>query len=1274
MRMIHSGVLNAWAESKCAESRLPLLVTKLIAAVVKPDKTRIPSGDAVWLSGVDGYVECSEGHRFVPSGCSVWEMSTSKDTKSKADADFRKRSDSSEWNHFGIDRSQLTFVFVTPRTWQGREKWVQERKSEKIWKDVRALDGVDLTDWLECAPALNLQFAAELGLVPPHGLQTPENAWQNWAALSNPPTSEELVVAGREKQEAELIRRLLDQPDGFAVQAVSPSEAFGFILAALRRVEPEELRQALMSRTLIADGARCIENLGNIENQIVVLRHGRDRISGRLLDRGCHIIVPEGNEIRSSRNVIVLDRPPRGQFISALKRMNMSDSDAEKAARESGLNVTVFQRQRHCINLSIPEWAKPPIVSALLPAVLAGQWDSSNQKDREILCLLAGLDDYTRVEDQLNEFLIIDEPPLQKVGNVWALSAPTDAFQLTAQRLTKNHLDRFENAFQTVLGTIDGRVNIPPDEWLSYGVTGEKGYSKWLRHGLAETLLLIAERGLDAGMVCVQFTQVYVEKVVKGLPGLLDDWRVLASIRDSYPMLIEAAPRPFLDNLHNLIENRPDDVRLLFSDQQHMIGAEGMHTGLLWGLELLAWSPEYLTEVALILARLASIDPGGVLHNRPINSFREIFLWWNPGTNANTKQCLQALDLILERDPDMGWDLLEQLLPTFSNSTSSQTAKPRWKDFGDLADDMKTYGGQIEYMLAIVDRALDHAGTDSNRWQKILESQRSLAPVQQQRTLELLEQIAQVESSAEDDSALWDVVRQFVYKHRTYHYTDWALREPLITQLGGIADKLAPNDVVRRHRWLFDEWLPNIPNSKSDRHDTEYHLEEVKRLRNEAVDTILQTEGVKGLVGLGTTCAYPQFVASASTKRLSSAEEAFGFVQEAILAGRRGITLAGYISRDAMIRFGEQWRNIIMTEALEATWPPSVAATLFLYWPDGLNTWQDIVSLGDEVAVEYWKRKPIGTVKGSQEERIYAIERIIEAKRAKEMFPCVAYQAEGLPTQTFVDIFDATLNELKEIRTEEEARKVTLDSHDISEYLKQLRARADMPREALAVCEYKVLPLLGSMYSKELTIHEFMAEDPSFFVSVICDVYRPSNRDENDRRILTSEEKQLSEAKARAGFRLLYGMQVIPGRDEHGDINETELLEWVNEARRLASEKDRAIVSDQIIGSILAHVKEDPEDKAWPHLAVRRVIDELAASEIEQGIYMGRFNMRGVYSKALYEGGNQERELEQQYRRWAEASRSRWPRTAALMDRIAEGWHREAVREDEEAEQERLEF
>ena len=78
------------------------------------------------------------------------------------------------------------------------------------------------------------------------------------------------------------------------------------------------------------------------------------------------------------------------------------------------------------------------------------------------------------------------------------------------------------------------------------------------------------------------------------------------------------------------------------------------------------------------------------------------------------------------------------------------------------------------------------------------------------------------------------------------------------------------------------------------------------------------------------------------------------------------------------------------------------------------------------------------------------------------------------------------------------------------------------------------------------------------------------------------------------------------------------------------------------------------------------LIEELAADQIEVGIMISRFNQRGSFRKELFDGGNQERGLAQQYRDWAAAARN-WPRTKALLERIAEDWDRQAKRADTEA-------
>ena len=92
-----------------------------------------------------------------------------------------------------------------------------------------------------------------------------------------------------------------------------------------------------------------------------------------------------------------------------------------------------------------------------------------------------------------------------------------------------------------------------------------------------------------------------------------------------------------------------------------------------------------------------------------------------------------------------------------------------------------------------------------------------------------------------------------------------------------------------------------------------------------------------------------------------------------------------------------------------------------------------------------------------------------------------------------------------------------------------------MPRKELAVREYKALPLLGWMYSEGLTIQELMAEDPLFFVSVICDVYLRANRDEDEESVHADCTTELEKARAEAGFRLLRGCMCSWTEREWGD-------------------------------------------------------------------------------------------------------------------------------------------
>lgn len=85
--------------------------------------------------------------------------------------------------------------------------------------------------------------------------------------------------------------------------------------------------------------------------------------------------------------------------------------------------------------------------------------------------------------------------------------------------------------------------------------------------------------------------------------------------------------------------------------------------------------------------KLAQVDPGGSLQNRPIKSLRHIFLAWRPATNASLRQRVAVLDQILRENPSVGWKLIVLLLPKRPDF-GSDGMKPRFREAG--ASDRQT--------------------------------------------------------------------------------------------------------------------------------------------------------------------------------------------------------------------------------------------------------------------------------------------------------------------------------------------------------------------------------------------------------------------------------------------------------------------------------------------------------------------------------------------------------------------------------------------------------
>jgi hypothetical protein len=244
----------------------------------------------------------------------------------------------------------------------------------------------------------------------------------------------------------------------------------------------------------------------------------------------------------------------------------------------------------------------------------------------------------------------------------------------------------------------------------------------------------------------------------------------------------------------------------------------------------------------------------------------------------------------------------------------------------------------------------------------------------------------------------------------------------------------------------------------------------------------------------------------------------------------------------------------------------------------------------------------------------------------------------------------------------------TMDAHHIREalsFLQQKESQADENR--VAKLEYAFLPLLDSHFLLPKTLQRQLARDPQFFVDCLKLLFRARNSDGEleDNPGDESESLEVKRERAQRIWQLFHDWQMIPGTDDEGVVVGPALKAWLDEARTKAREAGRLEVADVKIGEVFAKSPAD-SDKGVPLIAVREAVEEIKSEVIERGFSIGLRNLRGVWSKDLYEGGKQERELAEKFERYAKIC-SRWPRTTKALRSVANDYRSEAKEEDERA-------
>ena len=574
--------IEEWAGTTRAREDLAALLRRLVHTTGnKPTRIDFPAFDNAQRPGWDGEVEMAEPTPWIPEGRSGWEFGCDRRPGSKASGDYTTRVNVVPPG----ERRDTTFVFVTPRNWQGKGRWVAEKAALREWRDVRAYDASDLEQWLEQSAETQVWFAERLG-DQVSGFRSPDKCWSDWADVCEPPLPSTLFSP--DKGSSADLERWLNAPPTrpFIISADSPDEALAFACHLAQEAKSDADEPGTSALVFDTPDAMGRFRASNTVPRIAIIHDAQvEREIGDLY-RQCHcIIVRPANDVESKPD-IRLGLPSWKDFSDSLEAMGEPDDRIDRLARESGRSPAVLRRRLSKVPaIRVPTWAgDAQTARKLLPAALIGAWRNTSPSDREVVRHLAQLNDDSDVENGVMELLDLPGSPLWATGEYRGVVSRIDALFGITKFVTRPDLDIFFSVAERVLSEPDPALDLPEDErWAAVARNKVRDHSAALREGIRHTLVLLAihgdtlvrnRLGDDLG--------VWVSSLIHRLLTPLTFDKLLSHLCD-LPDYAEAAPDTFLKIIEaDLQKPQSAVIALLESVESSPFGGGQPRTGLLW--------------------------------------------------------------------------------------------------------------------------------------------------------------------------------------------------------------------------------------------------------------------------------------------------------------------------------------------------------------------------------------------------------------------------------------------------------------------------------------------------------------------------------------------------------------------------------------------------------------------------------------------------------------------------------------------------------------------
>lgn len=1212
----------------------------VLASTEGTTKIDFPSEEEVARSGFDGVLRVKEGNSWVPKGASYWELGTgsSAPPQRKANSDYQ----ASLKKATAIERRQGTFIFVTTQPWneRGREAWAKKKKASNQWRDVRVLDCSSLAEWLDTYPpaAWRAAWLIRNGKCPPD-TRDAAGHWDNLRDLANPALTPECFLCGRDRELSRLGEFLNGPPQLHAIHGESPEEVVDFIAAAL--ATSALAFQCAQARCLVIESKESWRIVVASADRGVIMPRGFDPEPELLREatrRKLHVILPAD----MAENGNGLRRLPIQELEQALEAAGYEASRAKQVARQSGGSSSVLKRLLiPSEQVRRPPWAEPSVAAELAGFLLVGACQDANPLDRNVVSAISGIPepDLDRI---VQRWASGPDRLFRKTEFGWRLASVTDAWHWLSRYLTKRCGEAFVKEAIIVLGWEDSRFDVQASRRMPAIHNDPKRYSPELRRGLVEALTLSEvskdkSNGLPNAGVQPAIWRLFGELFPKSTST--KHW---ATLNHLLPLLAEGMPTEFLEAVERDLERSPSPFCGLFERDTLFIDIP--HVGLIWALEILAWSPQYLLRAALCLARLARLDAGGSTNPRPRDALAKLFFPRLPQTNTTSEFRLKVLDSLVAHEPDIGWNLLLDLLPGMGG-ICIHNSQPRWRSWAAGWSDSLSEKEVQQQTQAILDRVISLAKAKPVRLVRALEEVAKMPGVSRRR-IEILEAVRDTDPGSlteSDREALWNGLREVVQAHRRHPHAWWSLPSAFVDGLDSSLKGLEPSDPVKRLRWLFQSWpdLPGITTKCS----TQERQRIIYQARLDAMREVMVNCEIEGVLALIRSSHDSWLTGLTAGEANLLRGDQNGVLFERLANPDQSVSdfACGYL-RGQFNQHGWDWIRTLPTR----DWSSASLALLALALPFEARVWDWLASKSPESLDIYWQRAngyhrqlPMADC----ERAVKAWIRVERAVRATGFLSMMV--TDGLrPAPALVFESLEALGH-HEIKSGQDAGAAAVLGHEVAELLDYLHAGGGSEHLRLVQLEWTFFPFLASAHREPKAFFSDLETNPSRFVELVCLMYRPEG-------VTGETSTDQAQVVANQAEKVLEMWRKLPGETADRSLDGAVLQNWCAEVRRQLIQCQRKKPGEFRIGCLLGHAPQG-SDGIWPHEEVRVLIEAWKSENLESGISSCRRKWHqpgeAEIRKALPLWESSAHDLASDALKLAGTV---WLRTAALLDRLAQ--------------------